>query len=252
MDNTVILMVAGNNITSSDILIYLKSSGAYKDAIQEVIRRKVITDYASKNSICVTDDELQNYVNDKRKALKLFSTPDVQKYLSTLGLNLDQWADALEYELLENKVKNVAVTDEGIEKYYNENKLQFRKVNLYKIVVENKDKCDEILMELRDDGLNFYNLAIKYSIDETSKFGGGYIGKIGRGVLKIIVEQKIFAAQSGDLVGPFEDNGTFTLYKVADFVEQELNDDFKKQLKETLFKMWTSGYLQSVKIELPK
>ncbi len=252
MDNPVILVVAGSEITNSDVSIYLKATGAYKDAIQELVRRKAVSDYAEKNNISVSDDELQNEVNDKRKELKLFATQDVQKYLSGLGLNIDQWADWLDYSLLESKVKDAVITEDGIEKYFAENKLQFRKVHLYKISLDNKDKSDEIYMELNDDGKKFFDLALQYSNDDTTKYGGGYMGEIGRGTLKLMLEQKVFATQPGDLVGPVEDNGNFSIYKVADYIDAELTDDFKAKLKDTLFKMWNSGYLQSIKVELPK
>jgi parvulin-like peptidyl-prolyl isomerase len=251
MDNPVLLLINDKNLTHNDILIHLKTSGLYKNAIQDVIQSFAVKNYASENKIEVNDDELQAYVNDKRKELKMFSSQDVQKFLSNLGITIDQWADGLEYELLKSKVKEKIITDDNVEKYYNENKIQFSKLHLYKIVSNNKDKAEEILMEIRDDGLNFFELAMKYSDDENSRYGGGYMGMIARGVLPIIIEQKVFVAEENQILGPFEQSGVFEIYKIGSKVEQLLDDNFKIKLKENLFKMWLSSLAQSVRISLP-
>ncbi|MFP4527845.1 MAG: peptidylprolyl isomerase [Candidatus Kapaibacterium sp.] len=250
MENPVLLSVGGNEITHNEIVIQLKANGQYSAALQEMIKVRALENYAKENNIEVGDDELQQYVNQHRKDMKLFSQQDIQNYLGTLGISTDQWVDKLEFELLRDKIKEHVITDEKLEQYFAENQLQFTEVVLYKIYLKTKGAAEEVLMEARDDHENFSKLAMEYSAENATKAAGGYLGRATRGSLPHEVEAKVFTSPENEVLGPFAEGDYFTVYKVGDIVRAELDDARRKSLRDSLFNMWSAQFVQSQKIEM--
>lgn len=252
MENPVILSINDNELTNNDVIIHLKATGRYKEAIQELIKVKAYENFAKENNIEVGDDELQEFVNETRKNMRLFVQADIQKYLGNLGITTDQWIDSLELDLLKNKIKDTVLTEEKLDQYFKENKLQFVKVELYKIPVETKGAAEEVIMEARDDHDNFSSIAMKVSIDNSLKASGGYLGPVARGALPVEIESKAFTSSEGDIIGPFKEGEIYTVYKIGSIIQPEYTDDFKNNLKNKLFDMWSGQLIQSQRIKMPE
>lgn len=249
MENPVILRVNDNEITNNEVVIYLKATGQFSAALQEMIKIKALENYADEKSLKATDEELQDFVNNKRKQMKLFSGDDIQKYLQTLGITSDQWIDTLEIEFTRQKIKDHVINDEKITQYFEENQLQFVTVELFQIIVDSKGAAEEVLMEVRDDKEDFSKVAMEVCIDNKLKASGGYIGEIARGSLPVEVESKVFTSSVGDIIGPFSDGDFYSVYKIGKINKPELDDKMKPGLKDKLFEMWLSQLIQSQKIQ---
>jgi hypothetical protein len=148
MDEAILLNVNGNPVTNSQILIRLKAKGEYKKALSEQMLVVAMKDYAQKNSISVSDEDLQKYADTKRKELGLFSVAATEKYFANLGINIDQWSDTIEEELLKEKIKKAVVTDEKIKDYFEANRLRFICIPLHRIVVKEKSMAEEKLKQV--------------------------------------------------------------------------------------------------------
>lgn len=251
MDNPTIIKINGVEVKHGDILVLLKTEGKYKDALQEYLKTTAIKIYAQANKIEVTDDELQQYVNAKRKELNILTVDSTNTYLASLGINIDQWVDSLENEVLVDKVKNTVIPDDRVSNYFTENSLKYTELAVYKIAVGAQDMAEEILLEARDDGDDFTKLAAKYSTDEDTAPLGGYMGRIKRGELSTSLETRLFTADEGAITGPVADKDQFAIYKIGKIFHPILDDKLKKEIRDTLFDMWKSTLLQSCKLEAP-
>lgn len=252
MESAVLLKVEDKPITNNQIIVRLKAKGEYKKALSEEMIYNAIKTFAEKNNITVPDDELQSYADKKRKELGLFSTAETEKYLSSLGINIDQWADNIEEELLKKKVKNQVITDNVIDSYYNENKLRFMCIPLHKIAAKDKAMAEEIKLQIEEEDEEFEILAKKHSVDKNTAASGGYMGVIQRGQLPVDIESQIFAAQENEILGPFEEENMFTIYKTGKVVNPELDNAMKETITAGLFDLWTNNLLGSLKIEVSK
>jgi len=109
------------------------------------------------------------------------------------------------------------VTEEDIERFYRENEERFKvppKVVIREILVRTRSEADGLLRRIRD-GEDMASLARKYSIREDTKERGGrtrplteddpQFGRIAR---------MAFKARVGQLVGPVEVPGGFSVFKV--------------------------------------
>ena len=110
---------------------------------------------------------------EEAEAQKLYLKSDVIKQLEQARARILQ--KALYNEEVKKKVK---VTDDEVEKYYNEHKDEFKvpgKATVRRIVVKDKNLAHKILQELKK-GASFDSLARKYSITPDAKKGGLLMG----------------------------------------------------------------------------
>ncbi len=109
----------------------------------------------------------------------------------------------------------LVVTDEEVQSFYDENPDQFqvpeqvraRHILLLESGERDADQARALLNELKgriEAGEDFAELAREYSDDEATKASGGDLGFFGRGAMTQAFEDAAFGAESGDLVGPVE------------------------------------------------
>ena len=79
MENPTLVSIGGKPITHNDILIHLKEQGIYKNTVQELLKIRAIQVYAEQNKLEVEGEELQAYVNEKRKTMGLTSSEATPK-----------------------------------------------------------------------------------------------------------------------------------------------------------------------------
>jgi len=107
------------------------------------------------------------------------------------------------------------VTDDEVRNYYEDNPAQFEIPEQVRashiLLLENSERDAEqarsLLNRLRgriEAGEDFAALAREYSDDEATRESGGDLGYFGRGAMTPAFEDAAFAAASGDLVGPVE------------------------------------------------
>ena len=107
------------------------------------------------------------------------------------------------------------VTDEEVQQYYDDNAARFevpeqvRASHILLLETESRsaEQARAQLNDLRgriEAGADFAALATEYSDDEATSASGGDLGYFGRGAMTQPFEEAAFAAGSGDLVGPIE------------------------------------------------
>ncbi|MDY0016657.1 MAG: peptidylprolyl isomerase [Candidatus Delongbacteria bacterium] len=248
MNDQVLIKVNGEDICEADVAIRLKNKGDYKKCLIELIELTAMRQFAKDHGVVISEQELQEYSDKKRQEQKLYSVSDTNKYLSGLGVNIDQWAEHLENELLENKAKEKLFDEKAVEEYYEMNKLMYSTLSLNKIVVEDKDSAEEIITQIKE-GEDFEELARDNSIDKATSEKGGYTGIIKRGILSPDIENRLFASEKGSVAGPFKENGRYVVYRVNDIVLEKLDDKLKNDIIEGMYSFWKQNVIASSKIE---
>lgn len=244
----VLLKLNDAEITANDVLIQLKATGAFKDALQEVIEGKAIQQYAEKIDKALTDKELQDAANEARRSLGLYTAKDTEAYVTKIGLTIDQWIDHLERNETRKKVMKDVITDELVENYFNENRTAYKTVYLSKIVVDDEDTADEVFTQITEEDEDFHALASKFSVDEETKRSAGSLGKTHRADLPPDAAGRVFAAEPETVLAPMEIDGQYVIFRV-DAIDEELTEDLKKEIREGLFAGWINGILAQSNIE---
>lgn len=138
---------------------------------------------------------------------------------------------------MENAMKSVAVEEDEIKKFFDENTENFvvpENISAKHILVDNEEKANEILAEI-NDGLAFEEAAEKYS-SCPSKAQGGSLGSFGQGQMVKEFEDAAFASEIGAITGPVQTQFGYHLIKVEGKSEKSFRsfDEVKNEIRMNL------------------
>ncbi len=160
-----------------------------------------------------------------------------EEQLKRAGSTLDNLKAQIRLNLLTEetviKAKNIKVTKQDLESYFNQNKDKLatpESVRLRHILVKTQKEADAILLAL-NAGADFSKLAAQQSTDEATKANGGDMGFVTKGILLPDVEKAVFGLKTGLYSNIITSNAGFHILKVEDRRESK-PADFKKMQED--------------------
>jgi len=224
--------------------------------LDELISNEICLQKAKEMGIEVTQERLMEELD----ALKtLYGGEDqFQKMLEEQNMTEDKLKEELYFQLIIQKLKdkvteNVAVSEDEVKKYYEENKDEFKKpdeIRARHILVDSREEAEEILKKARS-GEDFARLAEKYS-QGPSKDRGGDLGYFTRGTMVPEFEKAAFNMEVGEIsdvvktqfgyhIIKVEDKRTFPLpdfEEVKDYIKTRLLKNKKEELFQNKLEEW--------------
>ena len=223
MNNEVIAIVAGKEITNADVDAFLANLPAEQ-------RQYASNPYFREQYVeqVVTLHVLEKMADD----LQLDMTDDYKKMLENIVRDIKA-------RMAMNEImKGIEVTDIEAETVYNINPENFSKpetVSAKHILVEDEAVCNEILAQIQNGEKTFEDAAKESSTCPSGQQGGD-LGEFGKGQMVKEFEEAAFAAEIGAIVGPVQTQFGFHLIKVEAKSEAETLafDVVKEQIKKNL------------------
>ena len=223
MNNEVLAIVAGKEITNADVDAFLANLPAEQ-------RQYASNPYFREQYVeqVVTLHVLEKMADD----LQLDMTEDYKKMLDNIVRDIKA-------RMAMNEImKDITVTDVEAETVYNINPDNFSKpetVSAKHILVDSEDVCKEILAQIQNGEKTFEDAAKESSTCPSGQQGGD-LGEFGRGQMVKVFEEAAFAAEIGAIVGPVQTQFGFHLIKVEAKSEAETLafDVVKEQIKKNL------------------
>ncbi|SKA93063.1 peptidyl-prolyl cis-trans isomerase C [Clostridium sp. USBA 49] len=200
MDNNVLAVVNGQNITQKDLdeiisrfpkerQSYFMNEQGKRQLLNQIISFELIYNYAKDNEIEKDEEYIKRLENAKKEIL---TQTAINKLLS-----------------------DVNVTDEEIKKYYEANKHLFKEedsVTARHILVNTLDEAEEIKNKI-DNGMNFEAAAIQYSTCPSKEYGGN-LGSFTKGKMVPEFEKTAFELPVGVVSEPVKTQFGYHLIKV--------------------------------------
>ena len=121
-------------------------------------------------------------------------------------------------------MKDITVSEDEAKEYYKANENQFmagETVHAKHILVDDEDKCQEILEKIISEETTFEDAAKEFSTCP-SKEKGGDLGAFGRGQMVKEFEDAAFSAEIGAVVGPVKTQFGYHLIKVEEKNEAQI------------------------------
>lgn len=193
-----------------------KIEDGQNNALRELIDKSLLVQRGKDMGISVETDVIKR-LDQIRISNNLASMEDLEKAVSSKGLNWEDFKDNIRKGLITQKVisqevgSHVNITKDEVEKYYDEHKKEYirpEQVALREIEVSTEGKKDSELPELKKkaetalkrvkDGEDFGEIAKRYSDGSTAK-QGGFLGVYKRGELSKELEDRVFAMKKKDL-----------------------------------------------------
>ncbi|MEW5801688.1 MAG: peptidylprolyl isomerase [bacterium] len=230
---------AQGKISFEEIVKFLALSGMAYSIYPEVIKYKETRKKAGELGLTVSDEQLQTFADNYRKARDLYSARDTHAFLENSGLTAGDLESFCESMILIDLLKEHLADERKVEECFVNNRADFDLARISIIAVKEENLANEIIMQVTEDGEDFHALARKHSMDQKSKYSGGHIGLISRRLLGPEIAAKVFNASSGDVLGPFKINGLFQLILVEEVIRADLSNlKVKEKVKERIFNEW--------------
>jgi parvulin-like peptidyl-prolyl isomerase len=234
---------ASGKISNEDVITRLKISGAWQDATAELIEERFLVAQAEKKGLSVSDEELQEEIDEFRRSRDLLKAEDTHAWLKTSGLSVEDIESCLEARILASKLAEKQIDSKQLEGYYKQNPKQFEYARISQIIVEDEGAAKELALSAREEGEDFSKLAREHSLDEATKLGGGYLGLVTRddaaGLPKDTAD-RIFAGKQGEIVGPFQLGDVYCVVRVEERGSWPYDDHLQYALRGQLFGQWVS------------
>jgi Parvulin-like peptidyl-prolyl isomerase len=205
MENKVLAVVNGREITEQDLLnnivrfprerqAYFATEEGKKQLLEQVISFELVYNFAKDSNI---ENDEQYKVQLENAAKEILTQYTINKILS-----------------------DVSVSNEEVQKYYNDNMSQFiqqEAVSAKHILVDSEEKAAAIAGEIKS-GLSFEEAAAKYS-SCPSKEQGGNLGQFTRGRMVPEFEEAAFNLNIGEISEPVKTQFGYHLIKVEEKVD---------------------------------
>jgi foldase protein PrsA len=178
-------------------------------AVSYLVQRYEFREEADELGISVTDKELDERLKKIKKETFGGNDQTYQAELKRLGLTEEDAREQIRDVIIQEKLfeavtKDVKVTDEDVEAYYEKNKAQFSQPasrDVRHIIVKSKAKADLVYAELTQTNANFAELAKKHSEDKgTAAQGGKYAAVKGQSVPEF--DKVAFELDKGEISEP--------------------------------------------------
>ncbi|HWA52657.1 MAG TPA: peptidylprolyl isomerase, partial [Solirubrobacterales bacterium] len=215
-------------------------------ALGEKIESVWIRGVAAEKGISVTEAEVAKEL--KKLKSKAFKTEkQYEEFLKESHFTPADVNDRVELQMLSEQVQT-QVTEEApvpsngeIETYYEAAKAsQFTTPESRDIrVIKNKDKAkvEEAKAALeKDDSIKSWEKVAKEFSTDTTKSTGGLQSAVSEETLGEPLGPEVFEAEQGELEGPFDEEGTFTLFEVMKITPEKTQslEEAKSQISAQL------------------
>jgi parvulin-like peptidyl-prolyl isomerase len=247
---TAIVRIDDEVVGTEDFIRTLKLSGQFEGLIEQLVRDKLTVLAAKKSGLPVAPEEIQERADQFRRILGLHRAADMNHYLDTLGVTLDEFEDFITDGLYQEKMMAQVCNEQAVEHYFKLNSPRFDSVEVSHIVLDTEGKAKEMMSALQDDPDSFAEMAREHSIGDARE-RGGVIGKVPRGALKTDIEARVFNAAAGELLGPFPapDRSFYEIFAVNARYPATLDEETAIEVRRLLREEWLVARAQEHIIE---
>lgn len=225
-------------------------SARYQDAAQQVLDQLILGSWvqgeAAQRGIEVSERELDQRLEQTIQE-QFGGQEGYERFLEQQSFTEEEVLEQLRLVILSEEVQNQLapsepeITDDQLEQVYEANSDQFttpesRDVRL--VLTRTAEEAEQALAELEQDGSeeNFARVARELSIDEATRSTGGLRQGVVAGQSDPALDEAIFSAPEGELVGPIETEGGFYVFRVESITPEETQalEDVEEDLRASL------------------
>src|SRR5882762_1775964 len=208
-----------------------------KNALRNLIDQSLLVQRGKDMGTSVETDVIKK-LDQIRTENKLESKEDLEKAVSSQGLNWEDFKNNIRNTILTQKVigsevgSHITISKEEVQKYYDEHKADFvrpEQVALSEIEVSTQGKTPEQIPDLKkkaetalkrvQDGENFAEIAKRLSDGSTAK-QGGYLGIYKKGELSKQLEDAVFTMKKNQLTDVMETKQGFLVLEVMEHYDE--------------------------------
>lgn len=203
MENKVLAVAAGNEITEKDLnAIISRYPEEQRGALQNEGKKKQLLEQ-------LISFELMNKFG---KEIELDKTKEYKDAIESIS------KEVLTSMAINKILADITVTDDEVKKYYEDNKEAFAQpatVSARHILVETEEEAKKAKEEIASESISFGDAAMKYSTCPSNQQGGS-LGEFSKGMMVPEFEEAAFTAEIGVVTEPVKTQFGYHLILVDD------------------------------------
>ncbi|HEY9835201.1 MAG TPA: peptidylprolyl isomerase [Stenomitos sp.] len=232
-----------------EIIHQIKLSCQIPSITEGIIARKIITSTAEELGIKVDIEELQKAADQLRVINNLQRADETLAWLKKHCLSVDEFEEVAYISLISSKLAQALFTDK-VEPFFLEHQLDYVRVVLYEVALDDEDLAMELFYALTEGEINFYEITHQYIQDKELRRSGGYRGILQRKDLKPEISAAVFAATPPEILKPIVTSKGVHLILVEELIQPQLNEMLRNKILSDLFSDWLKQKLASIEIEI--
>lgn len=229
-------------VPSEQIVGFLRKNLRLKETYQDILYQQVVAQAAQDRGLTLSEQEIQVESDRIRREKRLEKAADTLAWLTDEMITPEDWEAGIRDRLLAQKLAESLFAKE-VEKFFTQNKLDFEQVSFYQIIVPNERVAREVLYQVEEQEISFYEAAHLYDIDEKRRHQCGYEGKVYRWSLKPDIAAEVFNAQLRAVVGPVQTEQGCHLLMIEEFIPAQLTPERYQEIRDRMFKEWLASEL---------
>ncbi len=275
VNNSIVTNVDINNELNYLVSLNTKLKDLGKNEVSEIAKESLIRERIKLNEIkkffllekYENDPLINNILKSLYTNINLNNLDEFQSYLSNFDITIDEVKEKLKIEILWNQLitrkfqNQINIDENEIRQKVKDEKINYKEIieyDLSEIVLapQNEKLFNEKLKKVMDT-INFYGFetaANKFSISDTSKFGGN-IGKVKENQIAKILKDEIQKLKINEFSKPIYINNNYLIIKVnkkniinEEFDENKIVDEIIKIEKDKQYKNYSQIYFNKIKL----
>lgn len=211
----VAIIVNGEPILKSEIDLASKWFGIEdkKKVADKLIDQILIYQEARKHNIRVLPQEVEQAILRLALANKMKSVEEFKNFVRSQGFAYSEFTDLIKREIMIGKYMQFILKPKVLQNIKEAKEEKYREV--YIIYLDKNSADFENVYKYIKENLkpeNFTELAKKYSQDPITKDKGGYLGKVKKGELLKILDEKVWSSKVGTITEVQTDKGVYFIY----------------------------------------
>jgi parvulin-like peptidyl-prolyl isomerase len=239
--------------------------------IDDLINELLIKDRADRIGVTVTQEEVNDAIVRLKQQYNITSDEQFEQSLRQSGMSRADMENRLRETLVTNKVfgrelrNRAELDDRELRERYNREKERYRlpeRARLREIVIvkpenpagvdEARQRAEDAAAQVRATGADFAKIAQTVS-EAGTKEQGGDLGEVARGELLPNLDEAVFNATSGAVIGPIETRSGWHILKVEQRLPSEVpafesvKDRLRRDASDETFQRDLKAYLENLR-----
>jgi parvulin-like peptidyl-prolyl isomerase len=231
-------------LTQPDVIVdFLKHEIVFKEIGQRIVAQQMIRQVAEARNIRATEAEIQAEADRQRRQRQIESAAATYAWLADQWITPEDWEAGISDRLLAQKLSESMFAHE-VEPYFVEHQLSFEQVVLYQLAVPYPQLAQELLYQIEEHEISFYEAAHLYDSDKQRRLHCGYAGKLYRRQFQPEIAAVLLGANPGEVVGPIHSERNYHLLMVEEFIAAKLTPEIRSLILDRLFQAWIESELK--------
>ena len=219
--------------------------------INRLLNVCLIQEVLDKDPIDLSDAELQLAMDGFRRVHKLYKPEDTYLWMEQHGMTQEQLEYFVADEAIVAKLRD-RITADRVEDYFAEHRADFDTAFIAQVQFSDAESAHRTYEQVQSGEVDFYEAAqcrFLAAVERSGHPPSDIFAVVQRGQVPTELGAAVFAAASGEVMGPIRTEAGYAIVHVLSVTPTHLDERTRNAIKKMLFEEWLAERRQRATIE---